>query len=215
MGMQKLPVLGTFIANQVPVPGQTGPNYSTGVITDPAANRVTISRFKLTVATSIVVTTGIAVVTCANHLNTKIGQQVTFSGGTGAAGLLLNNQTWTISSITSSSVYSFPCNLPDGSITGTIVQEPVFTLPAGFILCTMDANANVEMCVDNTYNSPTGYSVAGVATAQVITPAGLVSWQILITGNSTPVVGLVVSDGFATRIRCMGTTASSYFSVVA
>ena len=132
-----------------------------------------------------------------------------------AAGLLLNNQTWTISSITSSSVYSFPCNLPDGSITGTIVQEPVFTLPAGFILCTMDANANVEMCVDNTYNSPTGYSVAGVATAQVITPAGLVSWQILITGNATPVVGLVVSDGFATRIRCMGTTASSYFSVVA
>jgi hypothetical protein len=213
MGIQKLPVQGTLTAAYVNVPGQTGPNYSTGVVTAAAANRVTISRFKLSGA-AIVITSGRAVVTLASHLNTILGQQVTYSGGTGVLGLLLNDQTWTIDRITSSSVYEFACNLADGTATGTIVQEPVFTLPQGWTQVTMDANANVEMCVDNTNESPTGHSVAGVATAQTITPTGLMSWQKLVVGNATPLVNTVFSDGFATRIRCMGTTASSYFSYI-
>lgn len=218
MGMQKLPILGGFIANQVLVPGQTGANYSTGAITDPTANRVAIARFKSGTVDSVVVASGIATVTInAGHLHTKLGQQVTFSGATGAGtGLLLNNQTWTVSSITSATVYKFPCNLPDiASVAGTIVQEPVFTLPQGFSYCMMYANANVEVCVDNTYNSPTGYAVAGAAT---VFPDGSTptngGWNILLTGNSTPVFGLVASDGFAARIRCMGTTATSYFSLI-
>ena len=210
MGIQKLPVQGTATAVYVPVPGQTGANYSTGVVTAAAANRITISRFLLSGA-SIAVVSGVATVTLTAHLNTKVGQQVTFSGGTGAAGLLLNNQTWTINSITSSSVYTFQCNIPDtASISGTLVQEPVFTLPQGWTQVSMDANANVEMNVDNTNESPTGPAVAGVATAQIITPTGLISWQKLVVGNATPVIGFVWSDGFCTRIRCMGTTASSY-----
>ena len=215
MGMQKLPFPGTFIQNQVPVAGITGTDALTPfTVRSAAANRVTISRFLLSGA-SIAVASGVATVTLASHLNTQVGQQVTFSGATGATGLLLNNQTWTISSITSSSVYTFPCNIPDiASITGIIVQEPVFTLPQGFIQVTMDANANVEMNVDNSNESSTGHAVAGVPTAQIITPTGLVSWQKLVVGNATPVVSTVISDGFSTRIRCMGTTASSYFSVV-
>jgi len=77
----------------------------------------------------------------------------------------------------------------------------------------MDANANVEVCIDNTYNSPTGYAVSGVATALPTTAGG--GWIKLFVGNATPVIGMAASDGFATRIRCMGTTASSYFSNVA
>ena len=218
MGLQKIPVQGTFIQGQVPVPGQTGANYSTGAVTLPAANRVTISRFRSGTVDSISVASGIATVTInAGHLHTKIGQQVTFSGGTGAgSGLLLINQTWTISAITSATVYAFPCNIPDiAAITGTVIQEPVFTLPYGWSQVSMDANANVEMCVDNTNESPTGHAVLGVATVQVAGTTGLSSWQIMYTGNATPVRGFIFSDGFSTRIRCMGTTASSYFSLVA
>ena len=216
MSMQKLPVQGLFIKPQVPVAGQSGPNYSTGVITQPEANRVTISRFKSGTVDSVAVLSGVATVTInAGHLHTKLGQQVTYSGGTGASGLLLNNQTWTVSTIVSATVYKFPCNIPDtAAVAGTIVQEPVFTLPQGFSQCTMDANANVEMNVDNSNESPTGHAVLGVPTVQVAGTTGLSSWQILITGNATPVRGLVFGDGFSTRIRCMGTTASSYFSVV-
>jgi len=216
MSTQKLPVQGTLIKPQIDVPGQTGANYSTGVVTLPAANRVTIARFKSGTVNSVAVASGIATVTiAAGHLHTKIGQQVTFSGATVAgSGLLLNDQTWTISAITSATVFAFPCNIPDiAAIAGTIVQEPVFTLPNGWSQCTMNANANVEICVDNTNESPTGHSVAGVPTAHIITPTGLMSWQIQLVGGSA-VTGFVFSDGFSTRIRCMGTTASSYYSVV-
>ena len=205
MGMQKLPVLGLFSATNVNVAGITGTDaLSPFTIRTPFANQVTISRFKLTVATSAVILSGRCTVTCASHLMTQVGQQVTFSGATGP-GLLLNNQTWTIDTITSSSVYSFPCNLADGTATGTVVQEPVFTLPQGFSYCIMNANGNVEFCPDNTYNSVTGYAVAGVPTAP--------NWSILLTGGSA-VTGLVASDGFGARIRCMGTTASSYYTSI-
>jgi len=218
MSMQKLPVQGLFVKPQVEVPGQTGANYSTGAITLPTANRVSIARFKSGTVDSVAVASGIATVTiAAGHLHTKIGQQVTFSGGTGTgSGLLLNNQTWTISAITSATVYAFPCNIPDfAAIAGTIVQEPVFTLPQGFSYCLMYANANVEVNVDNTNGNPNGYQVLGIPTAIPIgsTPSNG-GWNHQLTGNSSPVFGLVASDGFSARIRCMGTTATSYFSVI-
>jgi hypothetical protein len=197
MSMQKLPVIGTFFKNQVPVPGQTGVNALTGATVAPAATEVTISRFLLSGA-AIVLDGTTATVTLASHLNTIVGQQVTFSGATGVTAL--NGQTWTISQIVSASVYRFPCTLT-GTVTGTIVQEPVFTLPQGHIIVRMAANANVEYNSDNGYISPSGSATAP-------------TWKIQVVGNATPVVALVVSDGFATRIRCMGTTASSFFNVV-
>jgi hypothetical protein len=212
MTMQKLPYLGSFIQSQVPVAGITGTDALTPfTVRSASANKVAISRFKLSGA-AIAIASGVATVTLTAHLNTQVGQQVTFSGCTGAS-IGLNDQTWTITSITSTSVYTFNCNLADNaSVSGTIVQEPVFTLPQGFTYVSMDANANIEVCIDNTYNSPTGYAVAGVATAMPTTLAG--GWIILITGNATPVRGLVAGDGFAARMRCMGTTATSYFSPV-
>ena len=213
MSMQKLPVQGLFVKPQVEVPGQTGAHYSTGAITLPTANRVSITRFLLSGA-AITLDGVNATVTLAAHLNTKIGQQVTFSGATGVGGLLLNRQTWTIGSITTSGVYTFPCTAT-GAVTGTIVQEPVFTLPQGFSYCLMYANANVEVNVDNTNGNPNGYQVLGIPTAIPIgsTPSNG-GWNHQLTGNSSPVFGLVASDGFSARIRCMGTTATSYFSVI-
>ena len=213
MSMQKLPYLGSFAKSQVPIAGITGTDALTPfTVRSAAANKVAIPRFKLSGA-AIAISSGVATVALAAHLNTQVGQQVTFSGCTGAS-IGLNDQTWTIASITSSSVYTFACNLADNaSVSGTIVQEPVFTMPQGFNYVVMDANANIEVCLDNTYMSSTGYSVAGVATAMPTTLSG--GWRILIVGNATPVVGLVASDGFAARMRCMGTTASSYFSNIA
>jgi len=201
MSGQKLPVWGTFFENLVNVPGQTGPNYNTGVVTQPTATEVSIARFKLSGA-AIVVSGGVATVTLASHLNTILGQQVTFSGCTGA-GAVLNGQTFTITSITSSSVYSFPTSTPDNAgVTGTIVQEPVFTLPAGQGIIRCDANVVVEYNSDNNFNSQSGQAVTAP------------TWKVLYTGNATPVVGPWISDGWAVRIRCSGTTATSYFNVI-
>ena len=197
MGMQKLPVIGTFFQNQVAVAGQTGANYSTGAITNPAACEVSISRFKLSGA-AITLDGTTATVTLASHLHTINGGFVTFSGATGVTAV--NNQTWGPITITSSGVYTFPCSL-SGTVTGTIVQEPVFTLPQGFNFVRADANIVVE------YNSDNGYvSTSGSATSP--------TWKVLITGNATPVIGVVPSDGFSARIRCSGTTATSYFNNV-
>ena len=198
MSMQKLPVIGTFFKNQVPVAGQTGTNALTGAVTAPAACEVTISRFALA-GPSIASDGTTATVTLASHLNTIVGQQVTFSGITGALAQL-NGQTFTISQITSSGVYKFPCSIA-GTSAGSPVQEPVFTLPQGFGIVRANANLNVEYCSDNTYTT-----VNGVATAP--------TWKILYAGNATPVVGVWISDGFSVRLRCNGSTASSYFNVV-
>lgn len=196
MSTQKLGVLGLFFQNLVPVPGQTGPNYSTGVVTQPTANEVSITRFLLSGAAIVLDGTN-ATVTLASHLNTIVGQQVTFSGATGP-GAQLNGQTWTISAIASSSVYSFPCSLPAGTATGTIVQEPVFTLPPGWSIVRTGANAVVEYNSDNGFNALSGAQTA---------PA----WKVLL---AVSVVGLAPSDGYAVRIRCNGTTATTYFSPI-
>src|SRR5712675_1842005 len=110
---------------------------------------VTVSRFLLSGA-AITLDGTLATVTLASHLFTAAGQQVTFSGATGVTGI--NNQTWTINQVVSSSVYTFPCKLT-GTVTGTIVQEPVFTLPAGINFVRTGANAIVEYNPDNNYNA--------------------------------------------------------------
>jgi hypothetical protein len=193
MAINKLPVLGTFFANQVALAGLAGTTY-TGTVVAPAAQEVTISRFALSGAT--IVLDGVnATVTLASHLNTIVGQQVTFSGATGVTAI--NNQTWTIGSIVSANSYTFPCTLV-GTVTGTIVQEPVFSVPAGFSFMRLGANAIVEYCPDNSYNASTG-NVAGQ------------TWRTLLAASTN---GAVPSDGFAVRMRCSGTTASSTLSLV-
>lgn len=194
MPMQKLPVIGTMFANQIVVPGQTGVNALTGATVNPSANEVSITRFLLSGA-AIVLDGVNATVTLAAHLNTIVGQQVTFSGATGVTAI--NNQTWTIGSITSTSVYTFPCSLT-GVVTGTIVQEPVFTLPQGFIFVRTLANAIVEYNPDNLYVNPNGSATAP-------------TWRTILAATSNAVIP---SDGYAVRLRCNGTTATTQYSVV-
>jgi hypothetical protein len=200
MGMQKLPVIGTFFQNQIAVAGQTGTNALTGAVVAPAACEVTISRFKLATSAGAIVSDGVnATVTLASHLNTIVGQQVTFSGITGALAQL-NNQTFTIGSIPTNGTYTFPCSIV-GTSGGSPIQEPVFTLPQGFNFVRCDANTVVEYNSDNTYNTASGSATAP-------------TWKVLITGNATPVINVVPSDGFSVRLRCSGITASSFFNNV-
>lgn len=194
MTMMKLPVQGTMFANQINVPGQTGVNALTGATVNPSANEVSISRFLLSGA-AIVLDGVNATVTLAAHLNIIVGQQVTFSGATGVTAI--NNQTWTIGSITSSSVYTFPCSLT-GTVTGTIVQEPVFTLPQGFTFMRSAANAIVEYNSDNLYLNANGSATAP-------------TWRTILAASANAVVP---SDGFSVRLRCSGTTATTTYNVV-
>ncbi len=184
MSLLKIPNLGSFFINTLPIAGQAAS-------TTP---EVSVSRFALSGATITLDGTN-ATVTLASHLNTIVGQQVTFSGATGVTAI--NGQTWTIGSIPSTGVYTFPCTLT-GTVTGTIVQEPVFSIPAGIAFCVLGANARVEYNPDNTYNTSNG-------------SANAPNWRTLIAASGT---GIAPSDGFATRLRCAGTTATSVFSVV-
>ena len=135
----------------------------------------------------------LATVTLASHLFTTAGQQVTFSGCTGVTGL--NDQTWTINAVTSTSVYTFPCALT-GTVTGTIVQEPVVTLPIGTNFIVTGANAIVQYNPDNKFNA--------------VNASGE-TWRTVVAASSA---GMVVSDGNAVRLRCNGTTATTYYSTV-
>lgn len=193
MGFKTLPLLGYFAQTQVPVAGQTGTTY-TGTTVAPSATEVSITRFKLSGAT-ITLDGTTATVTLTNHLNTIVGQQVTFSGVTGVTGL--NGQTWTINAITSANSYTFPCTLT-GTPAGTIVQEPVFSIPPGVAFFSLGANAVIEYNADNSYNA-----VNGNATGQ--------TWRQIFAASTA---GSVPSDGFAVRLRCSGTTATSYFTMV-
>lgn len=195
MGIKNLPLLGFFATNQVPIAGQTGTNALTGAVVNPSANEVSISRFALSGATITLDGTN-ATVTLASHLNTIVGQQVTFSGVTGVTGL--NNQTWTIATIPTSGTYTFPCTLT-GTPAGTIVQHPVFTLPYGYNFFSLGANAVIEYNADNTYNATNG----GTSGAQ--------TWRQIFAASTA---GSVPSDGFAVRLRCSGTTATSTFTNV-
>jgi hypothetical protein len=154
---------------------------------------VTVSRFLLSGA-AITLDGTTATVTLASHLFTLPGQQVTFSGATGVTGI--NNQTWTINAVTSTSVYTFPCTLT-GTVTGTIVQEPVFTLPTGTAFIVTGANAKVEYNPDNLFAN--------------VNSSGETWRQILAVSAN----GVVPSDGNAVRLRCSGTTASTTYSIVA
>ncbi len=194
MGFKTLPLLGNFVQNQVPIAGQTGVTY-TGTTVNPSANEVSITRFALSGATITLDGTN-ATVTLTSHLNTIVGQQVTFSGVTGVTGL--NNQTWTIGTITSANSYTFPCTLT-GTPAGTIVQHPVFTLPAGIAFFSLGANAVIEYNPDNSYNATNGGT------------SGTQTWRQIFAASTA---GTVPSDGYSVRLRCSGTTATSVFSVV-
>lgn len=193
MGLQKLPVIGTAFQNQPAIPGLSGVNALTGATVAPPTNEISITRFLLSGATITLDGTN-ATVTLASHLNTIVGQQVTFSGATGVTAI--NNQTWTIGSIPTSGTYTFPCTLT-GTVTGTIVQEPVFTLPQGFHMIRLAANAIIEYNPDNLY-----VNAAGSATAP--------TWRTLNAASTNAFVG---SDGFAVRMRCSGTTATTTWSI--
>jgi len=196
MSLLKLPVNGTMFASNVPVAGQTGTGaLSPFTVVAPSANEVSITRFLLSGA-AITLDGVNATVTLANHLNTIVGQQVTFSGATGVTAI--NNQTWTIGAITSTGVYTFPCTLT-GTVTGTIVQEPVFTLPWGLSIVRTGANAIVEYNSDNLYLNVNGSAAAP-------------TWKTL---QAVSVIGVVPSDGWSVRLRCSGTTATTFFSPIA
>ena len=153
---------------------------------------VAVTRFLLSGAAISLDGTN-ATVTLASHLNTAVGQQVTFSGATGVTGL--NNQTWTISELTDTGHYKFPCALT-GTVTGTIVQEPVVTLPAGNNFVITGANALIDYNPDNKFNAPN---------------ASGETWRTIVAASSS---GVVPSDGNAVRMRCSGTTATSYYSTL-
>lgn len=163
-----------------------------GVIGQAFNTEVSITRFKLSGA-AITLDGTLATVTLAAHLFTAAGQQVTFSGATGVTGL--NDQTWTINAITSSSVYTFPCLLT-GTVTGTIIQEPIFTLPPGFLFMRNGANGLVEYNPDNLFNSPTSSGE---------------TWRTIIAASAN---GMIWSDGNAVRFRANGTTATTNYSQV-
>jgi hypothetical protein len=215
MSMQKLPILGYFAQNTPTLPaGLSGTNVLTGAITAAPANLLTVVNYKLALtAANVIVLNGRCTVTATAHTFVYLGQQVTFSGFTGtSAGL--NNQTWTIDTINSTTQYSFPCNVANCAGAGASAQqEPVFTMPQGFSYVQMYANAVIEFCGDNSYNSTLGYTSGGQP-ATFPTGSGT-GWTVLYTGAATPVIGLVASDGFAVRMRCNGTTASSYITLVA
>lgn len=196
MSMQKLPGLGLpFFQNAPVIPGLSGVNALTGAVVAPPTNEISIARFLLSGA-AITLDGTTATVTLAAHLNTIVGQQVTFSGATGVTAI--NNQTWTINAITTTGVYTFPCVLT-GTVTGTIVQEPVFTLPQGFHVIRTAANAIIEYNPDNLYVNTNGSATAP-------------TWRTIQAASTQDVQ---VSDGFQVRMRCSGTTATTLWSIVA
>jgi hypothetical protein len=153
---------------------------------------VSVTRFKLSGA-SIAISGTTATVTLASHLM-SVGDLVTFSGVTGATGL--NNQTWTVLTVPTTGTYTFDCGTVTGTPAGTIVQEPVFLLPSGMNFVITGANAAIEYNPDNLYTA----SNSSGETWRSILPVSL--------------QGMVYSDGNAVRIRCNGTTATTYYSNV-
>lgn len=175
---------------------------------------VSNALYKLAVATSIVLDGTTATVTSASHLMVD-GDYVTYSGATGVTAV--NNATWGPVTVTSSSVYTFPCTLT-GSVTGSPVQEKLYFPPAGQWVCTLGANGQLE------YNPASTLLTSGLSGN---TSLGTdTTWRILIAASAN---GVFVSDcqpimatGTTTSTACIGsirfrengTTATSYFSRV-
>lgn len=157
---------------------------------------VSNALFKLAVATGIVLDGTTATVTSASHLMVA-GDYVTFSGATGVTGI--NNATWGPVTVTSSSVYTFPCTLT-GTVTGSPVQEKLYFPPAGNWMCNLAANGAVEYATNNTWLQ--AYPTSG---------AGGDTWRTLTAASGT---GSFTSDGYSIRFRENGTTATSYFSKI-
>ena len=172
---------------------------------------VSNALFKLAVATGIVLDGTTATVTSASHLMVT-GDYVTFSGATGVTAV--NTATWGPVTVTSSSVYTFPCTLT-GSVTGSPVQEKLYFPPAGQWYCTLGANGALE------YNPASTLLVSGLSNGK--TSLGTDStWRVLIAASGTGdftsdgqlVVGSTTAYIGSVRFRENGTTATSYFSRV-
>lgn len=167
--------------------------------------------FKLAVATGIVLDGTTATVTSASHLMVD-GDYVTFSGATGVTAI--NNVTWGPVTVTSSSVYTFPCTLT-GTVTGSPVQEKLYFPPAGDWFCTLAANGQLE------YNPESTLLVSGLS-AGYISLGTDTTWRILIaasgagmfTSDCQPIPGTGTPTAFigSVRFRENGTTATSHFS---
>jgi hypothetical protein len=173
---------------------------------------VSNALFKLAVATSIVLDGTTATVTSASHLMVT-GDYVTYSGATGITAI--NNATWGPVTVTSSSVYTFPCTLT-GSVTGSPVQEKLYFPPAGSWVCTLGANGQLE------YNPASTLLVSGLSGN---TSLGTdTTWRVLVAastnGSFTSDCQPIISNGTTVSTACIGsirfrengTTATSYFS---
>jgi hypothetical protein len=172
---------------------------------------VTDAIFKLSGA-AIAISGGIATVTLASHLQST-GNFVTFSGVTGVTGL--NNAVWGPITVTSSSVYTFPCALT-GTPAGTIVQEPLSFPAFGQWVVTLGANAVIEYNPDNLFGAnspgsggPVGNNFTGGYRGNV-TPTQEV-WRAFAAAST---VAEFITDGFSFRIRHNGTTANTFLSQV-
>ncbi len=171
---------------------------------DYLATEISHATFKLSGA-SIAVAASVATVTLASHL-LATGDYVTYSGATGATGF--NGATWGPVTVTSSSVYTFPCALVTPG--GTIVQEKLYFCSAGDWTIFADVNGNLEYNADQLLglNSSQGGIVKGNVTGPDV-------WRILQIGAAVGAGSTsFTSDGFSFRFRDMGTTATSYFSKV-
>lgn len=176
-------------------------------------DEISNALFKLAVATGIVLDGTIATVTSANHLLSD-GDYVTFSGATGVTAI--NNVTWGPVTVTSSSVYTFPCTLT-GTVTGSPVQEKLYFPPAGDWYCTLGANGQVE------YNPESTLLVSGLEQGYISLGTDT-TWRILIaassygnfTSDGQPIPGTGTPAAYlgSVRFRENGTTATSYFSRV-
>lgn len=169
--------------------------------------------FKLAVATGITLDGTTATVTSAAHLMVT-GDYVTFSGATGVTAI--NNVTWGPVTVTSSSVYTFPCALT-GTVTGSPVQEKLYFPPAGGWYCTLGANGQLE------YNPASTLLVSGLVPGTNTSLGTDSTWRILIaasaggqfTSDCQPKIGTNSTAYLGSvRFRENGTTATSYFSLV-
>lgn len=175
---------------------------------------VSNALFKLAVATGIVLDGTTATVTSANHL-LSTGDYVTFSGATGITAV--NNVTWGPVTVTSSSVYTFPCTLT-GSVTGSPVQEKLYFPPAGQWFCTLGANGQLEYDPASTLlvSGLSGNTSLGTDSTWRILIAASASGYFESDGQPIQATGTTVSTAClgSIRFRENGTSATSYFSRV-
>lgn len=150
-----------------------------------------------TTATSITIASGIATVVCTAH-GRAVGDLVTFSGITGTGVTGLNSGVWQVIAVTDANTYTFATAYA-GSVGGTIIQEPLIFPAPGTYAIVAGANAVVE------YNSDNAYTTPAVMAAATTTP----NWRTLCAASASD---SFKTDGVSVRIRCNGTSATTYYS---